>query len=81
MLHNLRFIFHKFRLIHNFIFFCSNSTFLTNHALKCKYQPVHSNNNLQFIPLFVLLLRSVYTVVYLHNFNLICCITLSHLTL
>jgi len=48
MLHNLCFIFHKCRLFCNFIFFCSNNTFLTNRALKCKCQPVHLNNNFQF---------------------------------
>jgi hypothetical protein len=33
----------KCRLFHNFIFFCSNRTFFTNHTLKFKYQPDHLN--------------------------------------
>ena len=36
-----------FYLFHNFIFFCSNKTFLINNALKFKYQPSHSKVKVQ----------------------------------
>ena len=47
MLHNLCLFSTKCYLFHNFIFFCSNKTFLINNAPKFIYQPSRSKVKVQ----------------------------------
>ena len=35
----------KYHFFRNFVYFCSNCTFSTHHALKFKYQSSHSKDN------------------------------------